>query len=257
VPAALSRHPAQFVRHTGIAAQFVRHTGIAAQFVRHTGIAAPFRQPDLESELIAPVGVELRDLHAVHLDGGNVRLDAHRHDGSWNGPHAFPGFRYRPDGTEDPDFVLNREPYREASILLAGRNFGQGSQQAFAAIRLRQCGMRAIIAPSFGPVFHDDCFDFGLLPVTLDEQVVQELADRVTANPEIAVTVDLARQVVERPGMAPIPFRIDSRRRASLLQGVDTTLLERLRHDASAEEMRERDRRRRPWIYDGPDRRDR
>ena len=247
MPAALSRHPAQFVRHTGI----------AAQFVRHTGIAAPFRQPDLESELIAPVGVELRDLHAVHLDGGNVRLDAHRHDGSWNGPHAFPGFRYRPDGTEDPDFVLNREPYREASILLAGRNFGQGSQQAFAAIRLRQCGMRAIIAPSFGPVFHDDCFDFGLLPVTLDEQVVQELADRVTANPEIAVTVDLARQVVERPGMAPIPFRIDSRRRASLLQGVDTTLLERLRHDASAEEMRERDRRRRPWIYDGPDRRDR
>ncbi len=228
-----------------------------AQFVRHTGIAAPFRQPDLESELIAPVGVELRDLHAVHLDGSDVRLDAHRHDGSWTGRHAFPGFRYRPDGTEDPDFVLNREPYREASILLAGRNFGQGSQQAFAAIRLRQCGMRVIVAPSFGPVFHDDCFDFGLLPVTLDEQVVQELADRVTANPEIEVTVDLERQVIERPGMAPIRFRIDPRRRASLLQGEDTTLLERLQHTESAEEMRARDRRLRPWIYNGPDRRDR
>ena len=144
----------------------------APRFVRHTGIAAPFRQPDLESELIAPVGEELRDLHAVHLDPGDVPLDAHRHDGSWTGRHAFPGFRYRPDGTEDPDFVLNHEPYREASILLAGRNFGQGSQQAFAVIRLRQCGMRVVIAPSFGPVFHDDCFDFGLLPVTLDEQVV-------------------------------------------------------------------------------------
>ena len=235
--AAVSRHP-------------------AAQFVRHTGIAAPFRQPDLESELIAPVGVELRDLHAVHLDGGNVRLDAHRHDGSWSGGHAFPGFRYRPDGTENPDFVLNREPYREASILLAGRNFGRGSQQAFAVIRLRQCGMRVVIAPSFGPVFHDDCFDFGLLPVTLDGQVVQELADRVGANPGIAMTVDLERQVVERPGMATVPFRIDARRRSSLLRGLDTTLLERLRHGASAEEMRERDRLRRPWIYDGPDRRD-
>ncbi len=227
-----------------------------AQFVRHTGIAAPFRQPDLESELIAPVGVELRDLHAVHLDAGDVPLDAHRHDGSWTGRHAFPGFRYRPDGAEDPDFVLNQEPYRDASILLAGRNFGQGSQQAFAVIRLRQCGMRAIIAPSFGPVFHDDCFDFGLLPVTLDERVVEELADRVSASPGIGMTVDLARQVVERAGLAPIPFRIDSRRRASLLQGLDTTLLERLQHGASAEAMRERDRRLRPWIYDGPDRRD-
>ena len=116
--------------------------------------------------------------------------------------------------------------------------------------------MRVIIAPSFGPVFHDDCFDFGLLPVTLDEPVVAALADRVRANPGIEFTVDLARQVVERPGMAPVPFRIDPRRRASLLQGMDTTLLERLRHDASAEEMRERDRRLRPWIYDGPDRRD-
>ena len=227
-----------------------------AQFVRHTGIAAPFRQPDLESELIAPVGVELRDLHAVHPDRGNVRLDAHRHDGSWTGQHAFHGFRYRPDGTEDPDFVLNREPYRDASILLAGRNFGQGSQQAFAVIRLRQCGMRVVIAPSFGPVFHDDCFDFGLLPVTLDEQVVEELTDRVSANPGIHMTVDLARQVVERPGMAPVRFHIDSRRRSSLLQGLDTTLLERLQHGASAEAMRERDRRLRPWIYDGPDRRD-
>ena len=228
----------------------------AAQFVRHTGIAAPFRQPDLESELIAPVGVELRDLHAVHPERGDVRLDAHRHDGSWSGQHAFPGFRYRPDGTEDPDFVLNREPYREASILLAGRNFGQGSQQAYAVIRLRQCGMRVIIAPSFGPVFHDDCFDFGLLPVTLDEQVVEALADRVRANPAIEITVDLERQVVERPGLAPIAFRIDPRRRSSLLQGRDTTLLERLHHTESAEAMRDRDRRLRPWIYNDPDRRD-
>ena len=154
------------------------------RFVRHSGIAAPFPQPDLESELIAPVGVELRDLHAVHLDGGNVPLDPHRHDGSWTGQHAFPGFRYRPDGSEDPDFVLNQAPYRDASILLAGPNFGQGSQQAFAVIRLLQCGMRVIIAPSFGTVFHDDCFDFGLLPVTLYEQVVGTLTDRVRTNPE-------------------------------------------------------------------------
>ena len=226
------------------------------QFVRHTGIAAPFLQPDLESELIAPVGVELEDLHAVHVDQGDVRLDAHRHDGSWTGQHAFPGFRYRPDGTEDPDFVLNKEPYRDASILIAGPNFGQGSQQAFAVIRLRQCGMRVVMAPSFGPVFYDDCFDFGLLPVTLDEQVVGRLTERVSASPAIEVTADLARQVIERPGMTPIPFQIDSRRRLSLLQGLDVTLAERLQHGADADAMRKRDRSLRPWIYDTPDARD-
>ena len=226
------------------------------RFVRHTGIAAPFRQPDLESELIAPVGADLEDLHAVHLDPGNVPLEGHPHDGSWTGQHAFHGFRYRPDGTEDPNFVLNQAPYRDASILIAGRNFGQGSQQAFAVIRLLQCGTRVVIAPSFGPVFHDDCFDFGLLPVTLDEPVVATLADRVRENPEIEMTADFARQVVERPGMAPIPFEIDPRRRMSLLQGVDTTLNEQLDHRDSAEAMRKRDRRLRPWLYDGPDRRD-
>ena len=104
--------------------------------MRHTGIAAPFRQPDIESELIAPVGADLEDLHAVHLDPASVSLEGHAHDGSWTGPHAFHGFRYRPGGAENPDFVLNQAPYRNASILIAGRNFGQGSQQAFAVIRL-------------------------------------------------------------------------------------------------------------------------
>ncbi len=116
--------------------------------------------------------------------------------------------------------------------------------------------MRVVIAPSFGPVFYDDCFDFGLLPVTLDEQVVGRLTEHVSASPEIEVTADLARQVIERPGMTPIPFQIDSRRRLSLLQGLDVTLAERLQHGADADAMRKRDRSLRPWIYDDPDRRD-
>ena len=79
---------------------------------------------------------------------------------------------------------------------------------------------------------------------------------RLTPGEPIEMTVDLKRQVVERPGMAPVPFRIDARRRASLLQGLDTTLLERLQHGESAEAMREGDRRLRPWTYNAPDRRD-
>ncbi len=219
------------------------------QFVRHTGIAAPFLQPDVEVEFIAPLGHELHDLHAAHLDPGAVSLEPHAHDGSWTGQHAFDGWRYRADRSEDPSFVLNQGAYRKASILLAGRNFGQGSLQAFAVIRLRQCGMRAIIAPSFGPVFHDDCFDYGLLPVALGEEVVGRIADKVRANPEIEMTVDLVSQVIERPDMGPIPFQFDARRRVNLLRGSDN-LDELLQRGDSAAAMRSRDQRARPWVYD-------
>ena len=142
--------------------------------VRHTGIAAPFRQPDLESEIIAPVGADLEDLHAVHLYPATCLSRATPTTGP--GPASMPSTASGTDPTapRTRTSVLNQAPYRDASILIAGRNFGQGSQQAFAVIRLLQCGMRVVIAPSFGPVFHDDCFDFGLLPVTLDEPVVAQ-----------------------------------------------------------------------------------
>ncbi len=220
----------------------------ALQFERHTGIAAPFLQPDVEGEFIAPVGPELHDLHAVHMDRRAVVLDPHLHDGSWTGEHAFQGWRFRIDGSENPDFVLNQAPYRRASILIAGRNFGQGSLQAFGVIRLRQCGIRAIIAPSFGPVFRDDCFDYGMLPVTLSEEVVGSIAAAVRANPEVEMTIDLVSQTIERPGMEPIRFEIEPRRRLNLLRGSNTPD-EQLLHSDSAAAMRSRDQRERPWIY--------
>jgi 3-isopropylmalate/(R)-2-methylmalate dehydratase small subunit len=219
------------------------------RFTTHTGVVAPFLRPDVEGELIAPVGEDLRDLHGVHHDPGSVSLEPHPHDGSWTGQHAFHGWRYRPDGSEDPSFILNRDPYRRTSILLVGRNFGQGSLQAFGAIRLRQCGIRVLIGPSFGPVFLDDCFDYSLLPVTLAEDVVASIAEAVLARPVVETTVDLVRQVVERPGLEPITFRIDARRRSNLLTGKDG-LDERLEHADSAAEIRSRDQRARPWLYD-------
>jgi 3-isopropylmalate/(R)-2-methylmalate dehydratase small subunit len=222
----------------------------APQFIRHSGIAAPFLRPDVEGELIAPVGPELHDLHAVHTDRSTVSLAAHPHDGSWHGQHAFQGWRYRIDGSEDPDFVLNQAPYRRASILIAGRNFGQGSLQGYGVVRLMQCGMRVVIAPSFGPVFHDDCFDYGLLPVTLPEDVVQRIADQVAAAPEVETTVDLVGRRVERPGMEALEFHIDPRRRVSLLSGSNSTLDERLEHADSAAAKRAQDQQARPWIYD-------
>lgn len=232
-------------------------TSQTRQFTTHTGIAAPFLRPEVEGELIAPVGHELHDLHEAHTDPRAVSLEAHAHDGSWSGQHAFQGWRYRLDGSEDPDFILNQEPYRRASILLVGRAFGQGSLQAFGVIRLRQCGFRALIGPSYGPVFEDDCFDYALLPVTLAEHVVARLAEAVLARPQVETTVDLVRQVVTRPGLEPMPFQVDPRRRVSLLEGRDVSLGERMEHADSAAALRDQDRRARPWLYDPPPGRDR
>jgi len=221
-----------------------------SQFLRHTGIAAPFLRDDVQGELIAHLGPELDDLHHMHVDNHAVMIEAHKHDGSWTGQHAFEGLRYRLDGSENPAFVLNQEPFRHASILITGRNFGQGTLQGFAAIRLRQCGMRVIIAPSFGPVFYDDCFDYALLPVTLGQETVRRIAGEVSRNPQLEMTVDLARQVIERPGFGSVSFEIDARRRQRLLTGSDPTLEERIKYRDSAETMRKQDEIARPWIYD-------
>jgi 3-isopropylmalate/(R)-2-methylmalate dehydratase small subunit len=220
------------------------------QFTRHIGIAAPFLRDEIEGELIAPLGPELLDLQHVHMDPSHAVVDPHPHDGSWQGQHAFQGFRYALDGSENPEFMLNQAPYRDASILVTGRNFGQGSLQAFGVIRLLQCGFRVLIAPSFGPVFHDDCFDYGLLPVTLSESEVRRVAERVAESPRVMTTIDLLGQTVTRPDLGPIRFEIDPRRRLNLLQGADQSLEERLQHRDSADTMRAQDRRARPWIYD-------
>lgn len=225
-----------------------QHAPVRRVFVRHTGIAAPFLRRDLEVEFIAPLGPDLRDLHALHLRPGEHAVATHTHDGSSTVPHAFDGFRYRPDGSENPDFILNQKPYREASILLAGENFGLGSLQGFAVVRLMSCGMRVVVAPSFGPVFYDDCFDYGLLPVTLGREIVERIAGHVVSSPVVETTVDLERQVIERPGMETVPFTIDSRRRSRLLLGTDG-LDESLRHEEDARALRDADRERRPWIY--------
>lgn len=222
--------------------------GARPPFVRHTGIAAPYMRRDVEVEFIAPLGP---DLHILHTGPGIPEITPHTHDNAPPVGHAFEGFRYRTDGSENPDFILNREPYREASILLAGENFGIGTVQAFAVVRLLACGFRVIIAPSFGPVFHDDCFDYGLLPVTLPLRTVEGFAERVTSRPRVPMTVDLERQIVERADMDPVPFGIEARLKNRLLLGSDEMELEeRLRYGDEARRMRDTDRLRRPWLYD-------
>ena len=150
---------------------------------------------------------------------------------------------------ENPDFLLDQEPYRDASILLAGENFGTDSAPVSAITRLMAFGLRSVIAPGFQPAFYSNCFAFGMLPVTLDEEVIEKIADRVVSNPGVAMTVDLEGQVIEVPGMEPISFSIDPRMRTKLLQGMND-LDEMLQHSENVVAFRSHDRNRRPWIYD-------
>ncbi len=165
------------------------------------------------------------------------------------GAHAFEIWRLRPDGTEDPDFVLNRREFRAAPILLAGPNFGCGSSREGAVWALAGMGVRAVIAPSFSDIFRNNAFQNGLLPVVLDEAAVRAIAAQVEAAPGNArVTVDLDGAVVIAPDGTSFPFAIDPARREALLAGLDDIGLT-LRAGAAIAAWQQTDRAARPWMW--------
>ncbi len=200
-------------------------------FVRHAGIPAPFLQHNINTDIIAPAS------------SGNRILP--------NGTpaeRAFEGLRYFPDGTENPDFFSNQEAYRNASIMLTGRNFGAGSSRPGGVTWPMAMGIRVVIAPSFGPIFYTNSFRYGLLAVPLEMKVIEQLAEWAESNPGVEMMVDLERQVIQAPGLAPVSFEVDSRVRRKLLEGLDD--LEEIReHADDARALRSWDRTRRPWIY--------
>jgi 3-isopropylmalate/(R)-2-methylmalate dehydratase small subunit len=165
------------------------------------------------------------------------------------GAHAFEIWRLMPDGSEDPDFVLNRKEFRGAPILLAGPNFGCGSSREGAVWALAGMGVRAVIAPSFSDIFRNNAFQNGLLPVVLDDAEVRAIAAQVEAAPGTArVTVDLENQVVIAPNGTAHPFAIDPARREALLAGLDDLGLT-LRSVETIAAWQRADRAARPWAW--------
>ncbi len=164
-------------------------------------------------------------------------------------PWCFGALRYRPDGTEDPGFILNRPPYRDAQIIIAGRNFGCGSSREGAVWSLMERGVTCVVAPSFGDIFFNNCFQNGVLPVVLDQAVVEGLAREVEESQGAGkVTVDLERCEVVSPDGHRHAFTVEARRREALLQGLDEIGVTR-RQQPAIDAFQARDRQRRPWIY--------
>jgi 3-isopropylmalate/(R)-2-methylmalate dehydratase small subunit len=166
-------------------------------FTTLTGTAAPLLRANIDTDLIIPKQF-LKTLVRSGL-----------------GQHLFSEVRYDNEGRERPDFILNQAPYRDASILLAGPNFGCGSSREHAPWALKDFGIRAILAPSFADIFYTNCFSNGLLPVALPLAAIETLA--AVDGP---LTVDLPAQQV-RGGTHCFAFDLEPARKAVLLEGLD------------------------------------
>lgn len=163
-------------------------------------------------------------------------------------PYAFEAWRFAEDGSELPDFVLNQPEWRGAPILLAGPNFGCGSSREGAVWALNCIGVRVVIAPSFGGIFNNNCYQNGTLPIVLPEETVQEFARIAREQPDAPFRVDLPRQIVVPPNGAAVPFQIDGLRKQGLLKGLDDLGLtaEQLPQIAR---FQTKDQQARPWIW--------
>lgn len=137
------------------------------------------------------------------------------------GAFLFRELRFRSDGSERPDFVLNRAPYRAARILVADRNFGCGSSREHAVWALGDYGFRAVIAPSFGDIFFANCLKNGLLPIVLPQGVVSAELAALEARPGATIALDLPEQVVRLSDGASHRFDVDAFAKECLLNGLD------------------------------------
>ena len=137
------------------------------------------------------------------------------------GTALFSEMRYKEDGSENPDFVLNQPAYRKAQILVAGDNFGCGSSREHAPWALLDFGIRCVISTSFADIFYNNCFKNGILPIKVTPEQLKLLMDDAERGANATISVDLESQTIKGPDGGTIHFDIDPARRTVLLEGLD------------------------------------
>ena len=172
------------------------------KFTTLEGVAAPLKIINVDTDMIIPK----QYLKTIKRTGLGVAL--------------FSEMRYNEDGTENPDFVLNKPAYRKSEILIAGDNFGCGSSREHAPWALEDYGFRVVVAPSFADIFYNNCFQNGLLPVVLKAEEVAQLMDEARGGNHV-VSVDLETQTVTSPSGKVFHFQIDPQRKQKMLKGLD------------------------------------
>lgn len=198
-------------------------------FTTVTGPAAAMPEENIDTDIIFPA----RFLLLTSRDG--------------LGAHAFHDRRYHADGSEVAGYVLNTAPFRSPPVIVAGANFGSGSSREQAVWAIHGLGVRAVIAPALGEIFHNNCLRNGIVPVILPPEQVAEMLASAAAG--ITFTVDLEAQTVTVGNAAPVPFDIPPERRLALLNGWDETdlVLARFADDIATFEAGQR--KIQPWLY--------
>ena len=200
------------------------------KFINLKGIAAPFNFINVDTDKIIPKQF-LKTIERTGL-----------------GKHLFDEMRFNDDGSEKEEFILNKEPYRDSNILIAGDNFGCGSSREHAPWALKDFGIKCIISTSFADIFYNNSFKNGLLPimVTKDERdaLLEDAKDK--ENPEIEI--DLENQEIRRPNGAKIKFNIDPFRKKCLLEGLDDIDLS-LEKNEKIYFFEKNLKKKKPWIF--------
>jgi 3-isopropylmalate/(R)-2-methylmalate dehydratase small subunit len=199
------------------------------KFTRLTGVAAPLPLANVDTDKIIPA----RFLKTIKRTGLGV--------------HLFDTLRFDNEGRERPEFVLNNEPWRHAEILIAHENFGCGSSREHAPWALLDFGIRCVIAPDFGDIFHTNSFKNGVLPIRLPRAVCDQLIEDAKLGGNARITVDLQEQVVVRPNGEKIKFEIDPFRKHLLLNGLDD-IGQTMQHAKQIDGYEARERAEKPWL---------
>ncbi|MBS1167466.1 MAG: leuD [Proteobacteria bacterium] len=168
-----------------------------------TGVAAPLPILNIDTDMIIPKQY-LKTIKRTGLGKG-----------------LFSEMRYREDGSENPDFVLNKPAYRKAEILVAGDNFGCGSSREHAPWALLDYGIRCVISTSFADIFYNNCFKNGILPIVVPPDDLKKLMDDAERGANATLTVDLVNQVIKGPDGGQVSFDIDPFKKHCLLNGLD------------------------------------
>ena len=193
------------------------------------GVAAPLKMINVDTDMVIPKQY-LKTIKRTGLGKG-----------------LFAEQRYRDDGSENPDFVLNKPAYRNARILVAGDNFGCGSSREHAPWALLDYGIRCVISTSFGDIFYNNSFKNGVLPIKVSPEDLEKLFEDADRGANATLTVDLVKQEIRGPDGGVVKFDIDAHRKHCLLEGlddIDLTLVKKNKIDSFERKAKDE----RPWV---------
>ena len=200
------------------------------KFTTLEGVAAPLKIINVDTDMVIPKQY-LKTIKRTGLGKG-----------------LFSEQRYNDDGSENPDFILNKPAYRNAKVLVAGDNFGCGSSREHAPWALLDFGIRCVISENFADIFYNNCFKNGILPIKLPKEIIDKLMDDASRGSNAIIEIDLEKQEIKGPDGGTVHFELDPFRKKCLLEGLDDIGLT-LEKKSAIDDFEKKQRESQPWLH--------